>query len=85
MLTMLVIFFGYEQRVLATEKLADIAEKQFIPQGGGAKSRPVAKKLQEWASITDYGADATGAMDSTAAIQAAIDANSRVYIPEGQY
>jgi hypothetical protein len=36
-------------------------------------------------NVLDYGADPTGVADSTAAIQAAIDASSDVYIPEGDY
>jgi len=36
-------------------------------------------------NVLDYGADPTGTDDSTAAIQAAIDASSDVYIPEGDY
>ena len=36
-------------------------------------------------NVLDYGADPTGIADSTAAIQAAIDAASNVYIPTGTY
>lgn len=37
------------------------------------------------ANVLDYGADPTGVADSTAAIQAAIDAAATVYIPVGTY
>jgi hypothetical protein len=37
------------------------------------------------ANVIDYGADPTGAADSTAAIQAAIDANDLTFIPVGTY
>lgn len=37
------------------------------------------------ASVLDYGADPTGAADSSAAIQAAINANNHVHIPAGTY
>jgi parallel beta-helix repeat protein len=37
------------------------------------------------ANILDYGADPTGATDSTAAIQAAIAASKTVYIPDGTF
>lgn len=37
------------------------------------------------ANVLDYGADPTGTADSTAAIQAALDASSGVYLPSGTY
>ena len=36
-------------------------------------------------SVLSYGADPTGTRDSSAAIQAAINENNNVYIPEGDY
>jgi hypothetical protein len=36
-------------------------------------------------NVLDYGADPTGVADSTAAIQAALDAANSVYFPEGTY
>lgn len=36
-------------------------------------------------NVLDYGADPTGATNSSAAIQAALNASSNVYIPEGTY
>lgn len=36
-------------------------------------------------NVLDFGADPTGATDSTAALQAALDASSNVYIPTGVY
>lgn len=42
-------------------------------------------KQGDIASVLDYGADPTGATDSTSAIQAAINANPVIYIPEGTY
>ena len=51
----------------------------------GSVSRTVAAKLAESVSVLDFGADPTGVADSTAAIQAAINAaqatNKRLYIP----
>ena len=43
-----------------------------------------------YANVLDYGADSTGANDSTSAIQSAIDAveaagGGTVYLPEGTY
>jgi len=53
---------------------------------GTAKfSRTVQAKLQESASVLDFGADPTGVLDSTTAIQAAINASSKVYLPAGTY
>lgn len=36
-------------------------------------------------NVLDFGADPTGVADSTAAIQAALDAGGEVYVPEGTY
>lgn len=38
-----------------------------------------------FANVLDYGADPTGTNDSSVAIQAAVDANDCVFIPEGSY
>jgi hypothetical protein len=39
----------------------------------------------ECANVLDLGADPTGVADSTAAFQAAINANQKVYVPSGTY
>ncbi len=44
----------------------------FLASGSGAVARTVDDKLKDIASVTDFGADSTGATDSTAAINAAI-------------
>jgi len=55
----------------------------------GAVNRPFNQKLQETISVLDFGADPTGANDSTTAIQAAIDSISSpgasLYFPRGTY
>lgn len=56
----------------------------------GSVLRTVAAKLQESVSVLDFGADPTGTTDSTAAIQATIDAvalvgGGIVYFPPGVY
>ena len=65
----------------------------------GSVTRTVAARLQESMSVLDFGADPTGATDSTSAIQAAInaaynnsiegtfgpDTNKSVYFPAGVY
>ncbi len=46
-------------------------------------NRPINQKLAEWVSVDDFGADSTGASDSTAAIQAALTAADYVIFPKG--
>jgi hypothetical protein len=38
-----------------------------------------------WLNVLDFGADPTGTVDSTAAIQSALDADGDVWFPAGQY
>lgn len=61
----------------------------FTQSGTGAEVRSVENKLNEFVSVTDFGADPTGAADSTAAIQAAINSlpatGGRVIFPTGIY
>ncbi len=57
----------------------------FKQAGTGAVSRNVQDKLREFVSVLDFGADPTGVSDSTSAIQAALTASGRVYLPEGVY
>jgi len=70
---------------LNASTVADAANINYGSQFTGQTTRTVAAKLAEVVSVTDFGADPTGATDSTAAIQAAIDANKAVYIPYGIY
>ena len=58
----------------------------YTPAGTGAVSRTVQAKLRESVSVLDFGADPTGVADSTAAIQAALNAGFKaVYVPAGSY
>lgn len=62
----------------------------YLPAGSGAVATTVQAKLREIVSVKDFGADPSGVADSTAAIQAAIDARQTagggtVYLPAGTY
>ena len=43
------------------------------------------EKSHSMANVLDFGADPTGILDSTAAIQAACDSSDHVYLPAGTY
>ena len=53
-----------------------VARQSYTQGGTGSVARTVTNKLQESVSVVDFGADPTGVADSTAAIQAAINAVS---------
>jgi hypothetical protein len=55
-----------------------------IPSSGGV-SRSLLSKLQDVVSVLDFGADKTGATDSTSAMQAAHNTGRVVYYPAGTY
>jgi hypothetical protein len=61
----------------------------YLQGGTGSVARTTASKLQESVSVLDFGADPTGVIDSTTAIQAAITAcqtsGASLYIPAGTY
>jgi hypothetical protein len=62
---------------------------QVISSGVGAVYRTVESKLQDVVSVLDFGADPTGANNSTAAVQAAVSAGislkKAIYFPSGTY
>jgi hypothetical protein len=81
---------------MATERYSDVviddissANVSFLQAGIGAVLRTAQSKMREIVSVTDFGADPTGAADSTAAIQAAWDsiksANGTLFFPKGTY
>lgn len=57
----------------------------YTPSGTGAVATTVQSKLREMVSVVDFGADSTGATDSSAAIAAAFAASNRVSFPDGTY
>ena len=72
----------------ATEAFGDLINANQVvydPAGTGAVATTVQTKLRESVSVLDFGADPTGATDSTTAIQAAIAASKAIYWPSGTY
>jgi hypothetical protein len=67
--------------------LQAITTKLMVLQSGtGAVARTVTDKLRETVSVKDFtGADPTGASDSLAAFQAAVNTGKNVYIPDGDW
>ncbi len=81
----LMLAAGGGSNVSAAGLDSGIVEKLFLQPGTGAVPRQVSKKLNEFGSVTDYGADPTGVADSTVAFQRAIAAHSNVFVPAGKY
>lgn len=57
----------------------------YTPPGTGAVTRTVSAKLSESVSVLDFGADPTGTIDSTAAMNAAHATGNLIYYPAGVY
>ena len=57
----------------------------FLQTGTGATTRTVDAKLKDTVSVKDFGAVGDGVADDTAAIQAALNASSNIYLPSGTY
>lgn len=76
---------GNIKKFANTDTTGTAAGVDFTQSGAGAVERTVESKLQDVVSVKDFGADATGATDSLAAIQAAAAAHSTLYFPRGTY
>lgn len=80
------------QSLSVTERYGGVvfaSDVLYDPAGSGAVQRTVESKLRESVSVLDFGADPTGATDSTVAIQAAIDyacsVHGELIVPVGTY
>lgn len=63
----------------------DSQDVRYLGYGLGAMPRTVQSRLRDKASVVDYGADPTGANDSTSAFTTALAASQHVYVPPGTY
>jgi hypothetical protein len=63
----------------------DSAAVIYQPAGTGAVTTTVQAKLRQTVSVKDFGAVGDGTTNDTAAIQAAINTGSPVYVPQGTY
>ena len=57
----------------------------YDPAGTGAVATTAQAKMREWVSVIDFGADPTGAADSTSAFTLAIATQKVVVVPNGTY
>jgi hypothetical protein len=70
----------------------DSSDIRYLPAGTGAQERTVQNKLRDVFSVLDFGADPTGATDSTPAFDAALAAiytsgskGAKLVFPQGTY
>lgn len=63
----------------------DASEVNFLQAGAGALARTAQSKLRDVVSVLDFGADLTGATDSTVAFNNALATGKTVFAPEGDY
>jgi hypothetical protein len=66
-------------------KKAAINQLGFLQAGTSATTRTIQAKLRDTVSVLDFGADSTGAADSSAAFAAAVATGRAVYVPKGTY
>jgi hypothetical protein len=63
----------------------DASQVSYIPPFTGSVATNVEAKLAQYVSVIDFGAVGDGVTDDTAAINAALDASTNVYLPPGTY
>lgn len=68
-----------------TSEVANANAVTFLQAGTGAIPRSVQDKERDIVSVKDFGATGDGVTDDSAAIQAAFDASTNVYFPNGSY
>lgn len=67
------------------DALGSSANISFLQPDAGAVPRAVSSKLQDVASVKDFGATGDGVTDDTAALISAFTAGGTVYVPSGNY
>ena len=77
--------FAFVKGTSTTSTISDAASVTYTPAGSGAVATNVQDKLRESVSVTDFGADPTGAADSTTAFNNALGTGKNVYVPDGKY
>lgn len=70
---------------LAGYGITDASPLNFTQTGTGAAARSVDSKIREVVSAKDFGAVGDGITNDTAAIQAALNTNKKVFLPAGSY
>lgn len=65
--------------------LTEAASALPILAAGSTTARTAAERAGDVANVKDFGAAGDGVTDDTAAIQAAVTAGGRVFLPKGQY
>jgi hypothetical protein len=77
--------FLFQGGTVVTGNQVPGSQVSFLQAGTGAITRNMQDKARESVSVLDFGADSTGATDSTDAFNAAIATGVSVYVPAGTY
>jgi hypothetical protein len=79
------VLIGTYDNITGLNSNSDASLISYTPAGAGAVTTTVQAKLRQYVSVQDFGATGNGSTDDTAAIQAALNANTIVTFPEGNY